>query len=232
MIQCDGCDIWCHTDCVGISAAEAETIDSFICPTCKSAPDEPEDMELHCVCKKPEGDGGDEMIQCDGCDIWCHTDCVGITPAEAETIDAFICPNCVAVPAVPLAPVATKQKRAARGRVREVEELHCICRTPEGDDGAVMIQCDGCDLWCHNSCVGMTSTEAQNAASFLCPSCKKSVVIAPVAPVAKKMRKVAAPTDGVVVAAPAAALEVDMQQHKTVFEKATALLAHFAQFAR
>ena len=33
-------------------------------------------------------------VGCDGCEGWFHPSCVGITQAEAEASDTYLCPNC------------------------------------------------------------------------------------------------------------------------------------------
>ena len=41
-------------------------------------------------CSRPSGDVG--WIQCDNCDTWLHSDCVGVSKEAAPNID-FICDN-------------------------------------------------------------------------------------------------------------------------------------------
>ena len=36
MIACDVCTNWLHCKCIGISQAEAETMEDFVCPICQS----------------------------------------------------------------------------------------------------------------------------------------------------------------------------------------------------
>ena len=36
-VACDSCDRWCHGECVGLSKAEAEQLQHFVCPPCEAA---------------------------------------------------------------------------------------------------------------------------------------------------------------------------------------------------
>jgi hypothetical protein len=52
-----------------------------------------EDDTLYCICRKP--DNHEWMIACDGgCDDWFHGYCVGLTKADGQRIDRYICPDC------------------------------------------------------------------------------------------------------------------------------------------
>lgn len=48
-------------------------------------------MRLYCICRQPYS--GD-MVQCDTCEDWYHLSCVGMTAAQAERCDNYICPRC------------------------------------------------------------------------------------------------------------------------------------------
>lgn len=50
---CDLCNNWFHGDCVGISEAQAESMDEFICGDCKRQKQGVEEEELYCLCKQP-----------------------------------------------------------------------------------------------------------------------------------------------------------------------------------
>ena len=52
------------------------------------------------------------------------------------------------------------------------KNAYCFCR--KADDGAFMIQCDGCDEWFHGNCVRITPAEGMNIDKFFCPFCKQS----------------------------------------------------------
>ncbi|KAF2813672.1 uncharacterized protein BDZ99DRAFT_472848 [Mytilinidion resinicola] len=46
---------------------------------------------IRCICKRKGDDG--EMIQCDKCDVWQHTDCMGLRGQDWET-KAYYCEQC------------------------------------------------------------------------------------------------------------------------------------------
>ncbi|KAL1528118.1 hypothetical protein AB1Y20_009482 [Prymnesium parvum] len=52
--------------------------------------------ELFCICRQP--DMQQLMIGCDGCSIWYHCHCIGISPAVAKSLEntEFMCPACSA----------------------------------------------------------------------------------------------------------------------------------------
>lgn len=55
-------------------------------------------VELHCICHVPYVKGA-EMIQCDKCRVWYHSDCVGLTTVEfllfLEQKDRlYVCTGC------------------------------------------------------------------------------------------------------------------------------------------
>jgi COMPASS component SPP1 len=65
-------------------------------------------------------------------------------------------------------------KRSAAGTESDSAsdaELYCICNKP--DDHTPMICCEGCDLWHHAHCVGISGEDANNGRmiDFYCPSC-------------------------------------------------------------
>ncbi|KAG0261437.1 hypothetical protein BGZ95_004230 [Linnemannia exigua] len=53
----------------------------------------------------------------------------------------------------------------------------CLCRKPfveaeaRGNDGAVLVQCGGCQDWHHVHCVGLNLEQAQRLNRFYCPVC-------------------------------------------------------------
>lgn len=75
---------------MGISAADCEKIDQFICDDCKHSR---ETKELYCLCRQPY-DESQFYICCDKCQDWFHGRCVGVLQKEADNIDEYICPNC------------------------------------------------------------------------------------------------------------------------------------------
>jgi E1A/CREB-binding protein len=52
----------------------------------------------YCVdaCSRGRVEDGSFMVGCDMCDNWYHGDCVGVSKEEANTLDSYLCPNCVA----------------------------------------------------------------------------------------------------------------------------------------
>lgn len=35
------------------------------------------------------------------------------------------------------------------------DDLFCICRQPEKENGTLMLCCDFCDMWYHYTCIGL-----------------------------------------------------------------------------
>lgn len=56
--------------------------------------EEEEDTTLYCICQRQADDVEGGMIMCDRCDQWYHYRCMGITEADVELVDQFICPPC------------------------------------------------------------------------------------------------------------------------------------------
>uniref|UniRef100_M4BA76 PHD-type domain-containing protein n=1 Tax=Hyaloperonospora arabidopsidis (strain Emoy2) TaxID=559515 RepID=M4BA76_HYAAE len=55
-----------------------------------------------------------------------------------------------------------------RDVLKSATEQFCICRQPF--DG-LMIGCDYCDDWFHDSCIGMSKEKAEKVEHYTCPSC-------------------------------------------------------------
>lgn len=51
-------------------------------------------------------------------------------------------------------------------------KLYCVCRKP--DDGTPMFQCDGCEEWFHQRCVGVNLSKLKNKKAY-CPMCAKAM---------------------------------------------------------
>ena len=70
-----------------------------------------------------------------------------------------------------------KAKKTAEARSTEDEEddaiIRCICGLEDDDDGGrTMIQCDNCQAWQHNDCMGVTEEEDQLPEHYFCEICK------------------------------------------------------------
>lgn len=50
--------------------------------------------ELFCLCRRPY-DESQFYIGCESCQDWFHGRCVGVLPMEAESIEEYVCPNCM-----------------------------------------------------------------------------------------------------------------------------------------
>ncbi|XP_065066194.1 nucleosome-remodeling factor subunit BPTF-like [Rhopilema esculentum] len=120
-VGCDLCNNWFHGDCVGISEAQAESMDEFICDDCKRQQHGVEQEELYCLCKQPY-DESKFYIGCDMCQDWFHGTCVGITQAEADFIENYVCPRCSAV---------TSEERVENKRLspKDIEGLKRLLRS-------------------------------------------------------------------------------------------------------
>ncbi|KAI9911834.1 hypothetical protein PsorP6_009381 [Peronosclerospora sorghi] len=55
-----------------------------------------------------------------------------------------------------------------RDVLKSATERYCICRQPF--DG-LMIGCDHCDDWFHDSCIGMSKEKVEKVEHYTCPSC-------------------------------------------------------------
>ena len=56
-------------------------------------------------------------IGCDRCQDWFHGRCVGISQAEADSIDTYVCPNC-----------QKKEEADQSGRVLQEKEYDSLLR--------------------------------------------------------------------------------------------------------
>ncbi|AAS51341.2 ACR115Wp [Eremothecium gossypii ATCC 10895] len=65
------------------------------CPPFQGTKQDPSTGEdVYCICKKP--DGGELMVQCDGCGDWFHFTCIRIPSAYKSLVFSFYCPYCQA----------------------------------------------------------------------------------------------------------------------------------------
>ena len=66
MLQCDGCDVWFHGDCVGVDQAHGMKLKSWRCKPCARRHESVQSRcQLYCFCRGP-WDGRSFMIACDG----------------------------------------------------------------------------------------------------------------------------------------------------------------------
>lgn len=81
-----------------------------------------------------------------------------------------LCPDSMPVPVVMLSNYPTAPPLST------ITNL-CLCRKPfveteaKGNDGAVLVQCGGCQDWHHIHCVGLHLEQAQRLNRFYCPVC-------------------------------------------------------------
>lgn len=100
------------------------------------------------------------MLQCDGCDVWFHGDCVGVSQHQAARAHDWRCRSC------------SKRHDAAKAR----SQTYCICHGP-WDGHSFMIMCDGpCGGWFHGACVGFKLDSLQRGTEaafrrYICPTC-------------------------------------------------------------
>ncbi|XP_052704608.1 uncharacterized protein LOC128180527 [Crassostrea angulata] len=71
--------------------------------------------------------------------------------------------------------VKKKQKEVIDGVPANLDtgdlEIFCFCR--KGDNGSFMIQCDRCDEWYHDDCVGVNAELADKWTEYFCPACQR-----------------------------------------------------------
>ena len=51
-------------------------------------------FKIHCICKKPECG---LLFQCDGCDLWFHPECVGLTRQFVNEHEEAFCNNAICI---------------------------------------------------------------------------------------------------------------------------------------
>ncbi|KAL7682069.1 putative Zinc finger, PHD-type, Zinc finger, FYVE/PHD-type, Zinc finger, RING/FYVE/PHD-type [Plasmopara halstedii] len=88
MIQCDSCSHWVHAKCAN-KQPEIVAQEHFLCFRCG--------WMFDCVChvrRQPNHDDGHRMVECESCNTWQHTTCVGI-PMTEEPADDYRCPRCI-----------------------------------------------------------------------------------------------------------------------------------------
>jgi hypothetical protein len=93
--------------------------------------EEDQESELHCICKKQGGSS--VMIQCDGCNTWCHLRCVGIEVAEAEVMDTFACPNCTTFAPAVLSDTVMEKDEAETPDAPLLDDLQVNCSALDVD---------------------------------------------------------------------------------------------------
>ena len=118
------------------------------------------------LCKCGLVDEDKFMLQCDGCDVWFHGACVGVTQAQADRAKSWCCWRCA------------KKRNAASARTQR----YCHCRGP-WDGHAFMIACDSCDVWYHGACVGLRADSLQQGVEaafrrYVCPNCTEKQRVA------------------------------------------------------
>ena len=75
--------------------------------------------ELHCSCFQPAYPQR-HFIQCDVCDMWFHTSCVGIDSRKLAATTSFICPWCSKLPEV-------QKMKEDEDEDEEIIEEECVC---------------------------------------------------------------------------------------------------------
>lgn len=111
------------------------------------------------LCKCGKLDVEKYMLQCDGCDVWYHGACVGLSQAQSTRVKQWYCRSCA------------KRQVAAQARTT----VYCHCHGP-WDGRSFMIQCDTCDVWYHGHCVGYSVHSLQRCTEaafrkYSCPTC-------------------------------------------------------------
>jgi hypothetical protein len=53
-----------------------------------------EDGKLYCICRQPYDAASGTMVECGYCQDWLHVTCVGLSPADCESITTYACPRC------------------------------------------------------------------------------------------------------------------------------------------
>ncbi|KAL1527581.1 hypothetical protein AB1Y20_008968 [Prymnesium parvum] len=164
MLACDECDCWFHGECVGVTQEEADALGKWACKTC--APTRQRRLWT-CRCGQHwDEDDSRLMVACDECDRWFHGECVGVSEAQAASWSERTRWRC--------GPCSTREQKR-RKIITTRCQRYCVCRG-YWDGHSFMIMCDGCQVWYHGNCVGLscrTETESAQAAfrKWECPTC-------------------------------------------------------------
>ena len=113
---------------------------------------------MYCYCNY--GESG-TMICCEKCNKWFHDECLGLSESEIDNIDEFYCADCTERCHVP-----TKYKLPPKSILCDT---FCFCRKGESD---LMIECNKCKDWYHNTCLNLSESEINEILIFFCPECK------------------------------------------------------------
>ena len=117
------------------------------------------------LCKCGKLDVEKYMLQCDGCDVWYHGACVGLSQAQSTRVKQWYCRSCA------------RRQVAAMARTT----VYCHCHGP-WDGRSFMIQCDACDVWYHGHCVGYSVHSLQRCTEaafrkYSCPTCTHAATV-------------------------------------------------------
>ena len=89
---------------------------------------ESDGSEVYCVCRQPD-DLQRLMLACDGCEVWYHIHCVGVSPTRAKALQAegaeFICPTCCEARCVKY-PFEPRIKQPPPKRIPRVHEVAAL----------------------------------------------------------------------------------------------------------
>ena len=114
--------------------------------------------DVYCYCNY--GESG-TMICCGKCNKWFHDECLGLSESEIENVDEFYCADCTE-----RCHVQTKYKLPPKSII---SDTFCFCRKGESD---LMIECNKCKDWYHNTCLNLSEREINEILIFFCPECK------------------------------------------------------------
>ncbi len=132
MIQCEGCEVWQHSRCVGILDKEVPT--SYFCELCHP-------RNFRCLCgevifislfgkynsnqNSPKG----KMIECSECKTWQHIKCLGKAPRSLPK--PHKCPFCdpefFSNKSGIMPTTSSKKPRLKPGRKKKVCQIILIC---------------------------------------------------------------------------------------------------------
>ena len=99
-----------------------------------------------------------ELLQCEACERWCHGECPGLTSAQQDAIDRYVCPACAmrdpSLPTVPFPPATAVAAHEGDGEGDEAmqppRDSPSPCYDLNGNSGDDSFEFDNDDWRCRS----------------------------------------------------------------------------------